>query len=453
MEFLRSFFNTPIYSFGNATITVGHISLFVSVAVLLFFLYRLISQRFLPEYCRKKEVDEDNERRLRRGVAVFFTLLGLINVLLSLNFDAVLYSSPDGESAILLSTVFYGLLLLQLARLLNLIFVRIIIPSYYNHREDQQEKSRFQQQNEDSPNSTIQSIIYIVVLLLILYNFNLDWEFYNFGDRDNPVPVKISNVLYAALIILGARIFSWTFIQLFLFRYYKRKSINAGSQYAINQLLKYTVFVIAILMAVEAMNINLTVLWAGSAALLVGLGLGLQQTFNDLISGIILLFERTLEVGDFIQVDDDLSGQVRAIGWRTSEVETVDGITVVVPNSRMMSENVINWSHSGKKARFRLGVGVAYGSDTQLVRQLLLQAADQHDLILKYPKPNVQFTAFADSSLNFDLLFWSRNFLIVEDIKSDLRFEVDRLFRENEVEIPFPQRDVWIKSAGNPTTS
>ena len=449
MEFLKTLFDTQVYNVGSTTITIGNISLFALVTALLFLLHRYVSRRLLPEFCKKREVGEDNERRLRGRVTAFFILLGLINVLVSLEFDADLYRSPDGGTTIRLSTLFYGLLLLQLARLLNLVFVRILIPNFYNHRDDQEERSRFKKTAEESPNSTIQSIVYIVALLLILYNFNLDWEFYNFGDRDNPVPVKISNLLYAALIILGARIFSWAFIQLFLFRYYQRKSINPGSQYAINQLLRYTVFIIAILMAVEAMNINLTVLWAGSAALLVGLGLGLQQTFNDLISGVILLFERTLEVGDYIQIDQDLSGQVRAIGWRTSEVETVDGITVVVPNSRMMSENMVNWSHSGKKARFRIEVGVAYGSDTQLVKKILLQSADKHEFILKFPKPTVQFRAFADSSLNFDLLFWSGKFLVVEDIKSDLRFEIDRLFRENGVEIPFPQRDVWIKSAGD----
>ncbi len=447
MEFLNSFFNTTLFTLGNTSLTTGNITLFTVVIFILFFLYRLIVRRLLPEYCRQKEVTPNNERKLKNISTGLFILLAIINGLLSLKIDAIFYQSENSNSTIYLSTIVYALLLLQLARMVNFLFARVLIPNYYRHREDDKAESvEYEKRLEESPNANIQSIIYIVALLLILYNFDLDLEFYNFGTSENPVPVKISNVLYAALIIIGARIFSWAFIQLFLFRYYKRKGINPGSQYAINQLLKYTIFIIAILMAVEAMNINLTVLWAGSAALLVGLGLGLQQTFNDLISGIILLFERTLEVGDFIQVDHDLIGQVRAIGWRTSEVETIDGITVVVPNSKMMSENLINWSHSGKKARFSIDVGVAYGSDTELVRQILLKVASEHELILKYPNASVQFVAFGDSSLNFELLFWSRKFLIIEDIKSDLRFAIDKAFKDNNVEIPFPQRDVWLRN-------
>ena len=230
-----------------------------------------------------------------------------------------------------------------------------------------------------------------------------------------------------------------------MFGYYKKKRINVGAQFAINQLLKYFLYVVAFLFALESLGVKLTVLWGGAAALLVGIGLGLQQVFNDFISGILLLFERTVEVGHVVQVDG-LIGSVKKIGLRTSLVETRDNITVIVPNSKLTSENVVNWSHYDNKARFRIAIGVAYGSDTQLVKELLLKVAKENGYVLKHPASFVRFTDFGDSSLNFELHFWSHEFINIEDVKSDLRFEIDRVFREHKVEIPFPQRDVWFKN-------
>jgi len=187
----------------------------------------------------------------------------------------------------------------------------------------------------------------------------------------------------------------------------------------------------------------MTVLWGGAAALLVGLGLGLQQTFNDFFSGIILLFERTVELGDVLEVDGTV-GTVKLIGLRTSILETRDNITVVVPNSKLVTNNVTNWSHFDKKVRFQVNVGVAYGSDTKLVKELLLKVAMENTAVLEQPSPFVRFTNFGDSSLDFELHFYSREFIDIEDVKSDLRFEIDTFFRENNVDIPFPQRTIWM---------
>ena len=233
--------------------------------------------------------------------------------------------------------------------------------------------------------------------------------------------------------------------QLILFTYYKKNKVNVGSQYAINQLMKYVLYIFAILMAMESLGIQMTIFLGGAAALLVGVGLGLQQTFNDLISGIILLFERSIEVGNVIELTGGMVGTVRRIGLRTSAVEMRENITVVVPNSKLITENVINWSHTDDKARFIVQVGVAYGTDTKLVKELLLKVARDNVYVLSSPGPGVRFTNFGDSSLDFHLIFWSRNFLVIEDIKSDLRFEINEVFLENKISIPFPQRDVWIK--------
>ena len=146
-------------------------------------------------------------------------------------------------------------------------------------------------------------------------------------------------------------------------------------------------------------------------------------------------------------------GKVIKIGIRASLIETVDNVTVIVPNSKLTTENVINWSHYDRKVRFSIEVGVAYGSDTRLVEKLLLQAAADHPYAVRHPSPFIRFMAFGESSLDFKLYFWSYSLFEIESIKSDMRFKIDNLFKENGIVIPFPQRDVWHKvpSRANPS--
>jgi len=236
--------------------------------------------------------------------------------------------------------------------------------------------------------------------------------------------------------------------QLILLGYYQKNKINLGTQFAVNQLISYFVYVITILTALHYLQVNMTVFWGGFAALLVGIGLGLQETFNDLFSGLLLLFERGIEVGEVVEIDG-IIGSLKKIGLRTSIIESRDNITIIVPNSKLVVNNVINWSHYDDKVRFKVTVGVAYGTDTALVKQILLETARAHSFILKRPAALVRFTDFGNSSLDFELLFFSKKFEIIEDVKSDLRFEIDRKFRESGIEIPFPQRDVWIRKGGD----
>lgn len=219
--------------------------------------------------------------------------------------------------------------------------------------------------------------------------------------------------------------------------------IDRGRAKAIFQLFSYVVFVIFFLIALEFIGVKITILLAGSAALLVGLGLGIQSLFNDFVSGILLLFEGTISVGDIVEVDG-LVGQVKNIYLRTSEIETRRRIIIIVPNHKLVSESVINWSHNRDITRFEVNVGVAYGSDVQLVKRLLEEAASEHDEISKIPEPVARFINFGESSLDFELLFFTKSMFIIEFIKSDLRFAIDKKFRQNKVTIPFPQRDVHI---------
>jgi len=226
----------------------------------------------------------------------------------------------------------------------------------------------------------------------------------------------------------------------------KRKEFDPGRSHAILQILKYVVFIVVILISLEIIGIKITLLLAGSAALLVGLGLGLQLIFQDIMSGIAILFEGSLKVGDIVQIQDDLIGRVIEIGLRTSKIETRDNIIMVVPNSKFVTDIVINWSHIEKKTRFHIDVGVAYGSDVEKVTRVLLQCAEDLNNVSKSPAPFVRFNDFGNSSLDFQLYFWTTETFQVEYIKSEIRYKIDAAFRANGVHIPFPQRDVHIKS-------
>jgi len=226
---------------------------------------------------------------------------------------------------------------------------------------------------------------------------------------------------------------------------FKRSDIDVGDQFAIRQILKYVIVTIATLLAIQSLGINLTVIWGAGAALAVGFGLGIQQTFGDLAAGIILLFDSSIDVGDVLDVDGKY-GRVTDIGIRTTKIKTFENVLVVLPNSKVIGNKVVNWSSADNKLRFSVRIGVAYGSDTELVRKLLLEIAKKHSGVLKAPKPFVRFSDFGDSALVFDLLYFSTEYFKSEDIKSDLRFAIDKAFRENNVEIPFPQRDLWVRN-------
>lgn len=211
-------------------------------------------------------------------------------------------------------------------------------------------------------------------------------------------------------------------------------------------LVKYAVWVATIIIVLQVLGMNITFLVAGSAALLVGLGIGIQQTFNDIISGVFILMEGTIMVGDVLEVEG-LVGRVTQINLRTSTIYSRDGMNVIVPNHRFINENVVNWSHNALETRFNLQVGVAYGSDPELVKEILLGCAlDQADVVTDdlVHAVTVRFIDFGDSALSFELLFWSRNIFLVEQTKSDIRFRILKRFREAGVAIPFPQRDLHV---------
>ncbi len=259
---------------------------------------------------------------------------------------------------------------------------------------------------------------------------------------------KLAATISDILIVILILVITKTVIELLkrLFRKQTaRKNIDLGKSHAILQLLRYILWITAIVACLDIIGINITIFLAGSAALLVGLGLGLQHVFQDFVGGIILLFEGSIKVGDIVEIEEQTVGRVKEIGLRTSKIETRNNIIMIIPNSKFITDNVINWSHIEKKSRFSVSVGVAYGSNVELVRDVLISCANEHNEVSKKPSPFVKFEDFGESSLDFQLYFWTSNNFGVEIIKSDLRFMIDKKFRENGIQIPFPQRDLHMK--------
>lgn len=225
----------------------------------------------------------------------------------------------------------------------------------------------------------------------------------------------------------------------------ERESLDYGKGKSIIQITKYVIWIAGIFMAIVAMGMKLTFFIASISALMVGVGFGLQNIFNDFFSGIILLFDGSIKVKDIVQVGD-IVGRVLDIGVRTTKVLNRDNIILIIPNSKFTTDNVINWSHHDQKTRFNVPVGVAYGSNVQLVKNILLKCAEKVEGVELVPPPFVRFEDFGESSLDFRLFFWSSKSFYVENIRSELRFQIDAAFRANNITIPFPQRDLHILS-------
>ncbi|WP_247233227.1 mechanosensitive ion channel family protein [Telluribacter sp. SYSU D00476] len=224
--------------------------------------------------------------------------------------------------------------------------------------------------------------------------------------------------------------------------FFRRNQVDQGRQEAVIQLVRYFIYTIVVIIGLEVAGVQLSILLAGSAALLVGVGLGLQQTFNDLVSGLILLFEGSINVGDIVELDNGLVGRVTDVGLRTSKLETRDSIGIIVPNSKFINNNIINWSHNRSLTRFIINVRVSYRNDPQKVENILLLSAREHSEVAQNPPPTVRLMDFGESGLMYELLFWTYSAWRIEYIKSEIRIAVFDRFRHEKIDIPYPQRDI-----------
>jgi len=267
----------------------------------------------------------------------------------------------------------------------------------------------------------------------------LEFELLKIGSYS----ISVYNLFLIIIIFFAVKGITHTLDVLIKKRLAKKGLEDEGRGKSIIQLIKYIVYILGVLAAAKSIGFDVTLLLGVFAVLGLGIGFALQDVVKDLISGIIILFEGNVSVGDILEVDG-LVGTVKKIKLRTSLIRTRDGIFIVVPNSRIVNEKVINWSTNTKITRFNVKVGVAYGSDVEKVKELLLRSVNEHEQISKRPAPIVFFNNFGDSSLDFEVHYWIDNTWQTEVIKSDLRFTIDKLFRENNITIPFPQRDVHL---------
>jgi len=268
----------------------------------------------------------------------------------------------------------------------------------------------------------------------------LEFELISIGDNK----LRVYSIFTVLLIFVLTKTILWL-IKRTLNR--KRKSNKFGTKdsYALFQIIKYVIWVIAIGFILEAIGIKVTVLIAGSAALLVGIGLGLQQTFNDFISGIILLSEKSIRIGDVLDIDG-IVVKIQTIGLRTSKGINTDDISMIIPNSLITTNKVINWSHQSEKARFRVDVGVSYGSNVDLVIKVLEESVIEHPDVYDKKLIEARLMNFGASSLDFQVLFYSENIFSIGKVKSDIRRIIHKNLAINNIIIPFPQLDLHLKN-------
>lgn len=305
----------------------------------------------------------------------------------------------------------------------------------------------------------IQFILWAVVILIIseLFPVLRQWRFQIFNLFNNTVfdfsgyDFSIIDLVILVTLVFVAITGSGYVTNLLRIKILQITRMNRGLQEVILIVTRYGLISISVIIVLQAYGLNLSSLALIGSALGVGIGFGFQEIAKNFGSGLVLLFEGTIQVGDFIEVGDHL-GTVERVGARSVVLQTLDRVSVIVPNSRLLTEEVINWSHRNTAARLHIPVGVAYGSDVEKVKFALLKAAEEHLEVLRNPQPQVFFTDFGDSSLNFELLVWVANPSIQVRLKSDLYFSIEAILREQNIEIPFPQRDLHLRTGNLPLT-
>ena len=272
------------------------------------------------------------------------------------------------------------------------------------------------------------------------------WSYVSREASLGSVKISVIRFVLGAAILVLALFISRTLSALLDRRLTKRTHIDPGLRYTIARLARYIFIVIGVLIALKQFEIDLTSIAVVFTALSVGIGFGLQYIAADIASGFILLFERPVRVGDRITIGED-EGDVKSINMRTTLVMTNDRIAIIVPNSKLVSQRVINWSYGDPRARIAIPISVATTANVNLVTETLLHAAEGVDNVLTDPPPKVQFLRFGDYSLDFRLLVWTRQPSRHPQIRSDINYRIERLFRERGIEIPFPTQQFVLRTS------
>lgn len=254
-------------------------------------------------------------------------------------------------------------------------------------------------------------------------------------------------VLVFILLYVTAKLRKWVVYQLLA-----NSKIDLGVRVAAGTIFRYLILTIGFIIVLQTVGIDLSTLTILAGALGIGIGFGLQNITNNLVSGIIILFERPIKVGDRIEVGE-VSGDVVKISMRSTTILTNDNISIIVPNSDFISSTVINWSHIDRNIRLNIPVSVSYKEEPKKVKKILQEVALENEGVLKEPKPDVLFDEFGDSALIFNLRVWTSKYINRPGVlRSQLYYSIFEKFKEHGIEIPFPQRDIHLKSSSTPIT-
>lgn len=294
---------------------------------------------------------------------------------------------------------------------------------------------------------SLASVVFFAVAAIKATGLPLSW--------DAPLPgIRISLLQILLLIVMLVSVF-WlsSHTKRFLFnRLLVNSGLNRSLQYAISQVASNAVLVIGVLIVLTNTGINLGALAVFAGAIGVGIGVGLQTIASNFISGLVILAERPISLGDRVEVGE-VTGQVEKIRARCTIIRTNDNISMIVPNSKFIEEPVTNWTYGDPRVRFRIPIGVAYGSDLETVREALIAAGRETEHTLEDPAPSVFLEKFGDSSIDFELVVWSSEMSYrPRRYRSDLYFNIAKKLKEAGIEIPFPQRDIHIRSGVLPIT-
>jgi len=271
----------------------------------------------------------------------------------------------------------------------------------------------------------------------------LEYKLFQIGEYS----LSVYTLVLLVSVYLATRLLLYMFGR-FIHNLARKRNLDTGRKHSFYLLFRYLMWLIAIIIMLSVAGVQPTILMASSAAFLVGLGLSLQQTFTDVLSGIILLIEGTIEKDDIIEVDG-VVGRIEEIHLRATKFRNRDDQVMIVPNHKFVNENVVNWSHDNHISRFGIKIAVSYNSDLKKVRKILQECAEANPEVvtdIDPQKPKVRLDNFGDSSVDFTLLFYSTNLFRIETTKSDLRFAIWEAFQKNNVQIPFPQRDLHLKT-------
>ncbi len=366
--------------------------------------------------------------------------------------EILLYKLLEFEGLILSPIHIIILVGLYLATIILLKYLK----KFFNYREITDKSITTLDGKEVPVWRLVKQFIWLVSLLigirsLGINNPNLDLsrilaiEFFRF-DKFH---VAIYHFFVFIVVYIGGRILM-NIVRIYLQKRFKRKDgVDEGSEFVYLQLTKYLLITVGIILIMRSLGIDLDLFITATAFLLVGLGLGLQDIFKDFFAGLLLLFEGTIKVGDVIEIDrqdgrESFVANIEEINIRTSKVKTRDGKMLIVPNSHLSFQKVHNWDSATDYTRFTIPVTVMFGSDLDLVRKILREAAQGHPKVSNHHEIFVRLLHFGDNGLELDLVFWAHQSLYIEIHKSDIRFEIDKKFREHGVEYPYPQMDIHV---------